>query len=240
MATNARKDLAKALRTAFGVESSNNSNSKEFNGNSTSTSSSMFEDYEPPASLLEALDEWANSSSIQNGTTERDIAKLRETLADHCFEQGMNAGDSRHHDNDRIIQAKSAFIVILDRFSSLESEVVTVDEIREVWWNRLLLPALTLSDTPASETIRIGRGALKAARNMAVRALNASSGFHESALSGSGSDKDKERDKEKEAAQKWTKSVFKAYIAAQQDSFAQRNLQQILVAYGKAHPKVSS
>ena len=221
MASNARKELAKALRVTFGADNS-----------STSPPPAALEDYEPPQALLESIDEWANSSAIQSSTTERDISKLRETLLEHCFEQGTIAEHSTSP--ERATQARSAFIVVLDRFSSLDSGVVTVKEIREIWWNRLLLPALTLPDT-ASDTIRLGRSALKAAKDMAVRALNAAVASSSNSAPSNAEGGDDERTK----AVKWMNSVFRACLRAPNDSFAQRNLQSILIAFGKSHPKVS-
>jgi hypothetical protein len=220
MASNARKELAKALRVAFGAEQGNSSTNKD-------AGYSTFEDYEPPEALLEAIDSWANSSSIQSSTSERDIEKLRVTLLEHCFEQGTPS--ELPSSGERATQARSAFIIVLDRFSSLDIGVVTVKEIRNTWWNKLLLPVLTLSDTP-SETIRVGRTALKAAKEMAIRALDAATTTTATAS---------EDEAERTRAIKWTLSVFRACLKAPNDSYAQRNLQSILIAFGKSHPKVS-
>lgn len=215
MASNARKELAKALRVAFGAD-----NSKD------APAPASFDDYEPPQALLDAIDEWANSSAIQNSTTDRDIAKLREALLEHCFEQGTIADLSSL---ERSTQARSAFIVVLERFSNLDSQVVSVREIRETWWNRLILPALTLPDTP-SDTIRLSRAALKAAKDMTIRALN-------SAVTSTTSEADEATELDRTKAAKWTLSVFRACLRAPNESFAQKTLQNVLIAFGKAHPK---
>lgn len=216
MAPHASKELSLALRAAFGADTSKDA-----------TNPALFESYEPPASLLQAIEDWANSSTIQSSTTDRDITKLKETLLEHCFEKGIIADQSSQ---TRATQARSAFIVILDRFSSLDSDVVSVREIREVWWSRLLLPALTLQDTP-SDTIRLGRAALKAARDMTTRALN-------SAVTSMVNDSDDASALERTKAAKWTLSVFRACLKAPNESFAQKNLQNVLIAFGKTHPKV--
>lgn len=221
MASNARKELAKALRVTFGADHGSNSPPPP-----------SLEDYEPPEALLESIDEWANSSAIQSSTTERDISKLRETLLEHCFEQGTISEHATS--TEKATQARSAFIVVLDRFSSLDSGVVTVKEIREIWWNRLLLPALTLPDS-ASDTIRLGRSALKAAKDMTVRALNVTVSSNTASAEAEDS-----TELERTKAIKWMLSVFRACLRAPNESFAQRNLQSVLVAFGKAHPKVSS
>lgn len=218
MASNARKELAKALRIAFGAD----------NSSKDAHAPPSFEDYAPPEALLDAIDEWANSSAVQSSTTERDIAKLKETLLEHCFEQGTITETASP---ERSTQAKSAFLVVLDRFSSLDSEVVTVKEIREIWWNRLILPALTLPDT-ASDSTRLGRSALKAAKDMTIRALNS---MPEHASNTEGNDIS-ELERTKPA--KWTLSVFRTYLLAASDSSAQKNLQSVLIAFGKSHPRV--
>lgn len=221
MASNARKELARALRVAFGADNSTSSNRD-------AATAASFEDYEPSEALLDAIDEWANSSAIQSSTTERDIAKLRETLLEHCFEQGTTAD---HSSPERATQAKSAFLVVLDRFSSLDSDVVSAREIREVWWSRLILPALTLQDTP-SDTIRLGRSALKAAKDMTIKALHA-------AVTSTTSEADDATQVDRTRAVKWAMSVVRACLRAPNESFAQKNLQSVLVAFGKSHPKVN-
>lgn len=183
---------------------------------------------------------------------------------------------------------RSALVLVLERFSTLDSNVVTPEEVRYVWWMRLLRPALlpTLhyrleaatpvapslggnSNTPGSmdsrrrnarqsfssssndyasasrtEHIRVGRSAARAARELVVKSLS--------------------HNPEEKDNVKWRNEIFNLYERAHSDlvycqqrwhdqdsnlaqtstaemqelEFDLRNLQEVLVGFGRSHPKV--
>lgn len=202
MATIARKELSKSLRAAF-----------------LEGGSKTFDEYEPSEELLDAVDVYATSSDIVQNTSERDNVKLRETILHDCFEEGILRREQDKEKDSFTLQARSALIIILDKFASLDSDIVSSKEIREVWWNRLLKRAFLPPD-PNTDTskIQLGRTAAKAAKDLITKALCVEADNPESDA--------------------WRVELFSLYVATANDSFAKKILQNVLLSFGKSHPRV--
>ena len=255
MATTARKELSKALRATFADISEQQAQLSNAGGAAAghagggpgehqqhqgegAASSGMaageagtllFEDYAPSEELLEAIEIYAGSSEIQAlGGQDRDLLKLQEVLLEDCYNEGILSVK----DASLQTRSRSAIILVLAKFASLDSQIVSPAEIRYVWWMRLLKPALVPQDPESYnygsrhaqekagglDHIRLGREAAKAAKEMLVKALCAAP-----------DDKDNA---------KWRNEIFSLYSQAESGSFEYKSLQEVLIAFCKAHPMV--
>lgn len=225
MATGARKELQKQLRAAFNLDS-------------TTGSAQTFEDYEPPATLLEAVELYVSSSEgAQGPSSERDNLRLKEVLLGEGYEFVQASGS---------LQARSALIIVLDKFASLDSPVVTPKDIRETWWKRLLRPTL-VSSIKDDTQIPVGRTAAQSAKHLLVKALIAASS---SPFSSASDDKTApsinnkgteggEKSSVQDESGRWKQEILRTYLQSKHESQAWINLQEVLVAWGKAQPRVS-
>ena len=187
MAAAARKELVKALKATFGSESDVSIIS-----------------YEPPDSLVNDIDAYLSSSDIVQNTTDKDVAKLRDTLVEDCYEEG----NVKHS-----LSLRSAFIIVIDKFSNAGSDAVTAKDIRDTWWTRILHPALLPShDTLAAEQIVVGRVARQSALDLTLRAAESDAGFR--------------------------RRILINYLSNAEDSPARRNMLEILFSYGVTDVKV--
>jgi hypothetical protein len=196
MATAARKDLVRALKALF-TESQ--------------------DDFEPPEALLDDIDTYATSSDIVSSVSDHDTAKLRDALLHSCFEEAIL--QQQQSSSVRSQQLRSTLIIILDRFSSAGSDVVSTKQITDVWWKRLLKPALLASEGSIdSEKLHLGRKAAHSAKDLVVRAMIASA------------------DTESLEGEAWRNGLFEQYTNSGNGTFAQRNLQNILISFGRSSP----
>lgn len=255
--TASRKELQKALRAAFHsvaeqqaqltasigarAASANNPASSTAGGGgeggggaALATGELLFEDYAPPAALLDAIDSYGSQSEVAGlGGQDREVNKLQEVLLEDCYNEGIL---TIHNDTSLQARARSAFILVLGRFAALDSAVVSPAEIRYVWWDRLLKPALLPYDDENESFnygskhtrdrdrekanlghIRLGREAAAAAKEMLVKAL----------CSTPTADKD---------SAKWRENLFASYFDAESGSFGRKSLEEVLVAFCRTHP----
>ena len=245
--TTARKELTRALRATFTDISEQQTaqlSSTGHAGGSTQSggdaaagaatageSGMLFEDYAPPEELLNAIETYAGSSEIQAlGGQDRDIVKLQEVLLEDCYNEGILAIPAK--DEALRTRVRSAFILVLAKFASLDSQIVSPAEIRYVWWMRLLKPAFVpqdaesynygsrqLQEKASLDHIRLGRQAARAAKDMVINALCSAP-----------DDKDNA---------KWRNEIFSLYFQSELGSFAEKSFQEILIGFCKAHPVVS-
>ena len=207
----------------------------------------------------------ASSGGLGSGLTgrEKDIRRIQDTLLEDCFNEGILALGARASSNPDIAalqaRARSALVLVLDKFASMDSDVVSPLELRYIWWERLLQPALLHSPMPPAgpgprPAASSGSGTAGHAHDKGKRAsiddekarLAAPATTEFITLGRAASRAARElvlkalcHDPEERDNTKWRSELFSVCFGSEPDSLAHRNLQEVLTGFCKAHPKVT-
>ena len=188
---------------------------------------------------------------------EKDVRRIQDALLEDCFNEGilaLAALASRTNSSPDIAalhaRARSALILVLDKFASMDSDVVSPLEVRYIWWERLLQPALLHSPgatASSSGHASAGHAHEKGKRASAddAKARLAVSTADFIALGRGASRAARElvlralcHDPEERDNTKWRNELLSVCFDSEPDSLAHRNLQEVLTGFYKAHPKV--